>query len=62
MSRKNDYTTRNLLEYLSHWKYYKLIGIDFSRQTNKSILQQINFPGKLEEDDGVTMFFIAKKQ
>ena len=27
-----------------------------------SILQQINFVGKLEEDDGVTMFFIAEKQ
>ena len=29
MSRNNDYITRNLLDY-----YYKLIGIDLSRQTN----------------------------
>ena len=40
----------------------KLIGIDLSRQTNTSIPQQINFVGKLEEDDGATMFFIAEKQ
>ena len=31
MSRNNDYTTGNL-DY--HQKYYKLIGIDLSRQTN----------------------------
>ena len=45
-----------------HQKYYKLIDIDLSRQTNTSIPQQINFTGKLDEDDGVTMFFIAEKQ
>ena len=38
------------------------IGIDLSRQTNMSISQQINFVGKLEEDDGPTMFFITEKQ
>ena len=43
-------------------KYYKLIGKDLSRQKNTSILQKINFVGKLEEDDGSTMFFIAEKQ
>ena len=42
--------------------YYKLIGIDLSRQTNTNIPQQINFTGKLEEDDGAVMFFIAEKQ
>ena len=61
MSR-NDYTTENLLDYLYYQKYYKLIGIDLSRQTNMSIPQQINFIGKLEEYDGGTMFFIAEKQ
>ena len=35
------------------------IGIDLSRQTNMSISQQINFVGKLEEDDGPKMFFIC---
>ena len=77
MSRNNDYTTGNLLDYLYHQNryitgnllhnlyhqnYYKLTGIDLSRQTNTSIPQQINFTGKLEEDDGATMFFVSKKQ
>ena len=46
-----NYTIGNLLDYLYHQKYYKLIGIDLSRQTNRSTSQQINFVGKLEEDD-----------
>ena len=45
-----------------HQNCYKLIGIELSRQTNASISQQINFTGKLEENDGTTMFFIAEKQ
>ena len=59
MSRNNDYITRNVLHYLYHQNYYKLIGIDLSRQTNTTIPQQINFTGKLEEDDGATTFFIT---
>ena len=39
MSRNNDYTTGNLLDYLYHQKSYKLIGTDLSRQTNSSIYQ-----------------------
>ena len=62
MSRNNDYTTGNLLDYLCHQKYYKLIGIYLSKQRNMIIPQQINFVGKLEEDDGATMFFIIEKQ
>ena len=62
MSRNDDYTTRNLLDYLYHQNYYKVIDIDLSRQINTSILQQITFIGKLEEDDGATMFFISEKQ
>ena len=62
ISRNDDYTTGNLLEYLHHQNYYKLIGIDVSRQTDMSIPQQINFTEKLEEDDGATMFFIAEEQ
>ena len=45
-----------------HQNCYKLIGIELSRQTNTSISQQTNFTGKLEENDGTTMFFIAGKQ
>ena len=62
MSRNDDYTAGNLLDYLYHQNYYKLIGIDLSRQTNTNIPQQINFTGKLDEVDGATMFFIAEKQ
>ena len=62
MSRYNDYTTGNVLDYLYHQNYYKLIGIDLSRQANTSIPQQVNFVGKLEEYDCETMFFIVEKQ
>ena len=53
MSKNGDYTTGNLLDYLYHQNYYKLIGIDLSRQTNTSIPQQINFVGKVEDDGAV---------
>ena len=62
MSRNDNYTAGNVLDYLWRQKYYKRIGIDWSRQTNTSIPQEINFVGKLEEDDGATMFLIAKKE
>ena len=62
MSKDDDYTMGNCLDFVYHQKYYKLIDIDLSRQTNTSISQQINFTRKLEEDDGETMFFIAEKQ
>ena len=57
MLKNDNYTTRYLLDYLYHQKYYKLIGIDLSRQTNTNISQKINLLRKLEEDDGATMFF-----
>ena len=57
MSRNDDSATGNLLDYLYHQKYHKLIGIDLSRQTNTTIPQQINFVSKLEGDDGTTIFF-----
>ena len=62
MSRNNDYTTENLLDYLHHQKYYKGFSIDLSRQKNTSIPQKISFVRKLEEDDDLTIFFIAEKQ
>ena len=37
MSRNDDYTTGNLLDYLHHQNYYELVGIDLSRQTNMNI-------------------------
>ena len=60
---KNDnYTTGNLLDFSFHQNYYKFIGIDLSKQINTSIPQQINFTGKLQEDDGATMLVLAEKQ
>ena len=56
MSRNDDQTTGNLLDYLYHQKYFKPIGIDLSRQVNINILQQINFTDKLEEDDGAIFY------
>ena len=62
MSKNEDYTAGNLLDFSYHQNYYKLIGIDLLGQTDSNIPQQINFAGKLEEVDGTTMFYIAEKQ
>ena len=62
MSKNDDYTKVNLLNYLHRQKYYILIGIDLSRKTITSIPQQINFAEKLKKDDSATMLFIAEKQ
>ena len=62
MSRSDDYTTGNLLDFSYHQSNYKLIDIDSSRQTNTNIPHQAKFTGKSEEDDGATMFFITEKE
>ena len=50
MSNNNGYTTG------------KLIVIDLSKQTKLKDLQQVNFIGKLEnQNHGATMFFIIEK-
>ena len=49
--RNNDYATGIVLDYFYHQKYYKLIDIGLSRQTNTSIPKQINFIGKLDKHD-----------
>ena len=60
MSRNDDYTTGNLLDFSYHQNYYKLIGIDLSRQTSMNTIQQICFVGKLEEDNHATVFLLLK--
>ena len=60
MSRNDDWTTRNLLDFSYHQNYYKLVGIDSSRQTNTSISQQIKKKKKLEEYDVTIMFLLLK--
>ena len=62
MSRNNDYTTSNLLDFAYFKENYRLIAIDLSKQTKLKDPQQINFIGKLEnQDHGATMFFIIEK-
>ena len=63
ISKYNDYTTGNLLDYDYFSKHYKLIALDLSKQiklVNPDLRQQIDFIGKVE-DDGATMFFIIEK-
>ena len=43
MSRSNDYSNENLLDFLYHQNFYKSIGAGSSRQRNTAISQQINF-------------------
>ena len=61
MSNKNDCTTGNLLDFSCFKENYKLIAIDLSKQTKLKDPQQINFIGKLEnQDHGV--FIIEKSK
>ena len=57
----NDYTTGNLLDFGYFKENYKLIAIDLHKQTKLKDPQQINFIGKLDKDNGATMFFIIEK-
>ena len=54
ISRNNEYTTGNLLDYDYFKKYYKLIAIDLSKQQvlqeNEDLIQEINFIGGLTEE------------
>ena len=64
MGRNNDYTTGNLLDCEYFSKHYKLTAIDLSKQIeleNSDLKEQINFIGRLERDDGATMFFVIEK-
>ena len=64
MSKNDDYTTGNLLDYQYFKYHYQLIAIDLSKQIeleNFDLKQQINFIGRLEENN-TTMFLIVEKQ
>ena len=64
MSKNSDYTTGNLLDYEYFSIHYRLIAIDLSKQIeleNPDLKPQVNFIGKLEENNGTTMFFIIEK-
>ena len=64
MSKNNEYTTGNLLDYDYFKDHYKLIVIGLSKQIeleNSDLKQQINFIGRLEGNNA-TMFFIIEKK
>ena len=58
--KNEDYTTGNFLDFSDHRNCFKLVGIDLLKQTNMNIPQQINFTGKLEEDDDNNVFYCWK--
>ena len=60
MTGNNDYTTGNLLDYLYHQNYYKLMGIDLSKQTHATI--PYHFTGSLEKENIVKMLFLTENQ
>ena len=64
ISKNDEYTTGNLLDYDYFKKYYKLIAIDLSKQEvlqeNEDSIQQINFVGRIEETANI--FIIIEKK
>ena len=64
ISRNNEYTTGNLLDYDYFKNNYKLIAIDLNKQEvlqeNKDLIQQINFIRRLEKKADV--FIIIEKK
>ena len=62
MSRNNDYTTDNLLDFAYFKENYRLIAVDLSKQTKSKDPQQINFIGKLERqiNEAIMIFIIEK--
>ena len=63
ISRYNEYTTGNLLDYDYFKNHYILIAIDLSKQQvlqeNEDLIQQINFIGRLKKAD---VFIIIEKK
>ena len=65
ISKSNDYTARNLLNYDYFLKHYKLIAIGLSKQIeleNTDLRQQINFSDKLEDDNAAIFSIIEKSE
>ena len=64
ISRNNEFTTGNLLDYDYFKKHYKLIAIDLSKQQvlqeNEDLIRQINFIGRLEE--AANVFIIIERK
>ena len=61
MSNNNDYITGTLLDF-AYLKKKVCIAIDLRKQTKLKDPQQINFIGKLEnQDHGATICFVIEK-
>ena len=64
ISRNNEYTTGNFLDYDYFRKHYKLIAIDLSKQQElqeiEDLIQQTNFIGRLTE--AANVFIIIEKK
>ena len=64
MTKNNKFTTGKLLDYEYFKDHYKLIATDLSKQIeleNLDLKQQINFIGRIEENNA-TMFFLTEKK
>ena len=61
MSRNNDYTTGNLLDFAYFKNNYRLIAIDLSKQSKLMDPQQNSFIGRVLATHGATMFSITEK-
>ena len=61
----DDYAAGCLLDYNCFNKHYKMTVIDLSKQqaldADPKTIQQINFTGNLEQDNGEIMFFIIEE-
>ena len=65
MIRNSGYATGNLLDYEYFSKYFRLIAIDLSNKIeleNLDLKQQMNIIGRLERNEGATMFFYIDKK
>ena len=64
ISKNNEYTTGNLLDYDYFKRHYKLSAIDLSKQQilqeNADLIQQINFIGRFTE--AANVFIIIEKK
>ena len=57
MSRNDDYTTGNLLNYINHQNIINALVHIYQDKQIRVFPQEINFVGKLEEADSATMIF-----
>ena len=66
ISKNDEYTTGNLLDYDYFKECYKLIAIDLSKQQvlqeNEYLIQQINFVGRIEEAANIFIIIEKKEQ